>query len=323
VLCYADELQMLAPLLACLRAGIIPVLLTFPDEDEKLLLPMLSRAVEVHQPSLILADTAVLAFKRVNRGLWPENTCLVCTDRVGHSLASPSSFGGQVVPAYDEPEASEDENTIAFYEFTDSASIRPVYFSEVLARVGCTSEHVGMSPSYLQGLAGLSGNVTLDSMYCIMAPFISGWRMHYIPSAIIRSKPLTWLSAVSRQRCQWVHMPLYAYSMASRMAGEAGDVGALLTQIDLSCIKYVETHMGHTDTARTALEKFSNAFMLHGLVAAAASASRVHIGSPNSPLTRASVSVKSPQSSLLLVSRTSPPPGGHSRDYEGAPAFIS
>jgi acyl-CoA synthetase (AMP-forming)/AMP-acid ligase II len=109
----------------------------------------------------------------------------------------------------------------------------------------------------------------------IMAPFIGGYRMHYIaPTTFIRS-PVLWLELMSRHKCHWTAAPDFAFALCVRKFSEQQKALERLrtkgnsssassgSTLDLSSVRFMQS--GAEPIRTETVTQFETVFSKHGL----------------------------------------------------------
>jgi acyl-CoA synthetase (AMP-forming)/AMP-acid ligase II len=109
----------------------------------------------------------------------------------------------------------------------------------------------------------------------IMAPFIGGYRMHYIaPTTFIRS-PVLWLELMSRHKCHWTAAPDFAFALCVRKFTEQQKALERLrtkgnnsstnsdSTLDLSSVRFMQS--GAEPIRTETVTQFETVFSKHGL----------------------------------------------------------
>ncbi len=174
---------------------------------------------------------------------------------------------------------SFDEETIqssdlAFIQYTSGSTGEPkgvmVTYAALYANVQlihnsfCKSFEVdGGLPDEMIGFSWLPLYHDLGLIFCALAQFIGGWRMHYMSPLGFIKNPLCWLELMSATKCNWSVAPDFAYGLVARKFKEAQLAQRRLPSLDLSCVYYM---LNGTEPIRSGgLTAFYDTFSGYGL----------------------------------------------------------
>ena len=121
VLCYGTGLHFFGVFLGCIRAGVVAVLVYPPTPPLAKSLAKMTKVISDCNPTLILTDTQIYAFKKLDeitpfsksRDMWPQGVEYKVTD-----LWKKSFWGKTSTKCFDEPCIGL--NDVAFYQYTVS-----------------------------------------------------------------------------------------------------------------------------------------------------------------------------------------------------------
>jgi len=118
-------------------------------------------------------------------------------------------------------------------------------------------------PSNYTGLSWLPQYHDLGLIYGCIAPFLGGWRMHYMSPITFLQQPLLWLQLCAQNKCHWTVAPDFAYGFAARRMREALAAGRAPPEMDLSCL---HTMQNGAEPARPETRRdFETTFTPYGL----------------------------------------------------------
>jgi non-ribosomal peptide synthetase-like protein len=222
ILCYNFGLDFFYAFLGCLRAGVVAVPVYPPNPGA-----MEASLVKLHgivascSPKLCLMDGDVLRLYRASRFKlaakisWPKGM------RYEKGCISSSSLGG---PVFDEVQSTESD--VAFLQYTSGSTGDPkgvrITYANIAANVTWILSTIrsmgfeGDSAHQPVGLSWLPQYHDMGLMVGALAPFVGGYRMHYLSPVTFVRKPVLWVQLLSDLKCDWSVAPDFAFALTAR-----------------------------------------------------------------------------------------------------------
>jgi acyl-CoA synthetase (AMP-forming)/AMP-acid ligase II len=106
----------------------------------------------------------------------------------------------------------------------------------------CFNEDGGI-PEEIVGFSWLPQYHDLGLVYCVIAPFASGWRMHMMSPITFMQDPLLWIKLIAKHKVQWGVAPDFAFNLVSKRAEQLAKETKKhsLHGLDLSSLRYLTT----------------------------------------------------------------------------------
>lgn len=275
VLVYNFGLNFFAAFLACLRAGIVPVLVYPPSRPLSKSLPKLTKVLQLCNAKLVLADTDICLWRRTDkinplsdsRRLWPAGTEFIDTTKLATRKSSGVLLKSAVI----------NQDDLAFLQFTSGSTSEPkgilITHKALLANVNAirratTSDlqsHTGGLPDQITCCSWLPPYHDMGLIHKTISPFVNGYKVHMMsPLSFLRS-PLLWIQIMSEHRVHLTVAPDFAYRLAAKRFNEAKAKGHPDTAFGLDLSNLCQLQSAAEPIRSDTKEIFEQAFGGFGL----------------------------------------------------------